>query len=778
MKKSIGYKNILMVDERTAEANGTEVNYKALFYKYILTKWPYYLVSVVLLLGLSFYYIKSAQPVYEISSKLLIKEEKEDYSAENDWVKKNLNFTVVSDNVVNEIEILTSFALMREVIDEMNLDVRYYWKDKLSEKDAYQTFPIEVDTFQLHPIENTDFKIIPIDSRFFQMTQDEFTGKYEYGKLFSNKFGTFRFELNESGYTEPEKEMRVAFWDIKEVTQSYLDEFAVDFSDVQMKSSTLQLSLKDVNPQRGEEILTKLIQKYNSKKHQEDNQQALKTLDFINVRLQEVRSELATAESSLEQFKLRNNIASKTTSDLNILLSNMNELGKEQKELEVDLGIIQSMKEGFSAQADQYNLIPLNLSLVNVQTAELIKPYNDLVLQQKKLLQNGQPDNPIVQSVNQDLASLKMSILGALENMQNDIQLQLETKNNQYEDVSQRLKSVPSKERQLIDRARKQSVTEDLYVYLLKKKEETSLALINNFSDSNVIDPPRSSIYPVSPKKKLFMFAGLMGGLAIPLFFIVMFDFIRDTVLTEKELKSLISGVNIVGMISKYEGKDREVKLLQRRDITSEHFRAMRTKLQFHYRVKQKCIMVTSSVSSEGKTFVAANLAMSYAMSGKKTIILDFDLHRSDMRRFFQDAQDQGLAEFFGGHTPLEEVIQKSSLNHKLDYIASGTSVLHPSEILTDQQLSKLFEELKKQYDIIVVDTPPVGIISDALLLNRYVTNSLYVVRSGVTKKEMLFKAKELFDNKLLTNPSLVLNGVRKADYYGYGYRSYKKYAS
>ncbi len=771
---------ILMVDGGFHDSVSSELNYKELFFKYILRKWPYYLLSLMIFVGGAYFYVKTQQPVYEITSKILIKEKQEDYSNEKDWVKQNLNFNVISENITNEIEVLSSFSLIKEVVDELGLDVRYYWKDQLISYDAYDDFPVVVDTFFLNPVEDPDFEIILLDEQSFQMKKEDFAETYRYGKTFTNEFGTFKISKNKGPVAlREDMTMHITFLNSKEVTEWILDSYAVEFSDLQMQSSILRLTLQDPVPKRGEDILTRVIEKYNRKKFEENNEMAVKTLEFIDERLSDISRDLANVESSLEQFKTNNNIALETSTDLDILLQNVNVLSKEQNDIQVQINILESMKEELASQEDdEYELIPVNLSLVNGQVQELVKPYNDLVLRRKQLLLTGQPSNPIIQSVNQDLSSLRASIYDALDNMKKELEFQLETKKNSYEEYAQKLKSVPRKERQLSDKSRKQSIAEDLYVYLLQKKEETTLALVDSYSNSNIIDPPRSTTDPVAPKKMVFMFGGLLAGFMLPLFLIIGVDYLRDSILTEKDLKMLIPGVNIMGTITYYKGKEQQVVLRKRGNITSEHFRSLRTKLQFHYRNKQKCIMVTSSVSTEGKTFVATNLAMSFALGKKKTIILDFDLHRPDMSRFFEDSSEMGLSDYLMEDATLKDVIQSSKLAPNLDYITSGPITPNPSELLTEEKLNILFEQLKSTYEVIIVDTPPIGLISDAIVLNKYVTNSLFVVRSGTTKKEMLEKAKEFFDKKLVTNPSIVLNGVKKGHTYGYKYNNYKKYAS
>jgi tyrosine-protein kinase Etk/Wzc len=752
-----------------------KVSVMKLFRKYVLSKWYVYAVSCAIFFGIGYYYIKSSPSVYEISAQLLINEKETNYSSGEDWLKENLDLYSVSGNVTNEAQILSSFSLMQSVVEDLELDIRYYWKEKLSPREAFQNFPFEVDSLYLNPLDNTSFEVRPLSQETFELIHDDKSiGKYQFGQLFSNSLGNFKLVKKFPLPLNSDASLHFEYLDPRKVTQNYLKSYTVTFSDVKKKSSILKLTLEDVSPERGEAILGNLIEKYNEIKQEENNRQSIKKLTFINDRLEKVSTELKTVENNLKQYKLSNNIPFESTSDLDLLLTNVNELSQEQKDLEVQINIVQSMKQNLGQSNNQYELIPLNLSLINAQIQDLIKPYNELVLKREQLLLTSQPSNPLVQSVNQDLKSLKPSIFSALENMEKDLALQLEASEKQFESFSKRLKSVPVKEKELLDQSRKQSISEDLYVYLLKKKEETALALVGEFSNSKVVDPPRSSIEPVAPSKLRIMLMAMMLGGGLPLFVFITLGMISDSIQTEKELKNLLPNITVMGTICRYNGKEKQVVFKKGRTITSEHFRTLRTKLQFHFPMSPKSIMVTSSNSGEGKTFVAMNLALSYALSKKKTIVIDFDLHRPDLDINMEEKVKIGLGDYLSGNAELKDIIFSSKTASNLDFITSGKVIPNSSELITDTgKLDDLFSYLKDRYEIIIVDTAPVGIISDAILLKKYITTTLYIIRSGHTKKEIIDNASELFKREVLANPTLLLNGVKATHYYDYQYKKY-----
>ncbi len=767
--------DVLMLKGSVIGKADEEVNYRELLYKFFLGKWYLYAISLALCLGLTYIYIKKQQSVYGISSKLLIRESKSDYSPEEDWLKRSLSFSAVSENVANEIQVLTSFSLMHTVVEELGLETRYYWKHRLSEYDAYKNFPIVVDSFSLNPVEKTHFQVTPIDKQTFKFSQDDQEiGAYQFGQVFSNAFGTFRIQKNGSLPAATDSTMNVSFSEAGALATSYLDKLKVELSDEKNKSSVLLLSLKDEVPQRGVDIMNRLVQRYNQLKSQENTEITFNSLEFIGERIAAISSELKGLENSVEEFKMSNDIASETTADLNIILNRVDELVEEQRNIELQIGILDSMKIDLQDTSGGFELIPVNLSLVNNQVQELVKPYNELVLQRQQLLLTGQPSNPVIQSTDQRLSSMRSSIYSAIDNMRQDLRTKLAMTEKEYNRSLSRLRSVPAKEKGLSDKLRKQSITENLYVYLLQKREETALALVSNHASSVLVDPPHSTPKPIGPNKMLYLFGGTFAGIGIPLGLLLLLGLFKDSVRSEKELKKVVPNQPIVGVINHHRGKKDQMLLGQNRNMVAERFRTLRTNIQFHYREKTKCIMVTSSTSDEGKTFVASNLATSFAMSKKKTIIIDFDLRKPDMGTYFAVNPEIGMSSFLIEDLEIDEVIQVSKEFDNLHYIGGGPVLDNPPEWITEEKLKELFSFLRAHYDIIIIDTSPVGIISDAILLNNYVDHSLYVVRSGYTKKVMIEKAREFFDDEKLTNPHIILNGVKKEnDVYGYSYKKY-----
>ena len=768
------YQKAVLLSQGGNEPAEGQIDFLGMFKSFVLNKWYIYLVCGAISLGLAYIIYKKLQPVYQITSKLLIREREENSGSDDDFIKRNLLLSATSDKASNDIEILTSFSLMTSVVEKLGLETRYYWKDKLTERDAYGNFPIVVDTFSLNLIENTAFEITPLNKYTFKFSQGAKSENHNFGQLFSNEFGKFRISRVESSQLAPGKTMHIEFLDAQKVARKYLDNLNIELSSEKNNSSVRVLTLMDEVPQRGIDVLNCLMEKFDEVKSQANTEITLKTLELLDGRIQDISMELESAESTLEAFKLNNEIISSTTADLETTLGDVKDLTKEQRNLELQSRMLQSISSELRDTSDNFKMLPINPSLYDGKVLSLIQPYNDLVLQRERLLMSGQPSNPVVQSTNQKLRSLRNSIISAIGNMQDDIALNLSKLQNQYDKSNNRLRSVPMKERGLTDKMRTQGIKENLYVYLLQKREEASMALVSDYANSLLVDPPYSSIDPVGPKKvQIFAGAGL-AGMAIPFFLIVLLDFFKGAVRTEKDIKQILPENRILGVINHQNKKSQQLLLGDPQNLATERFRTIRTNLQFYNREKTKCIMVTSSTSNEGKTFVATNLAQSFALGKRNTIVVDFDLRRPSVNKYFGGNPEIGLSNFFLKELNLDEVIQISSEIPNLHFISGGPVIVNLLEMISEEQLSELFARLKEKYEVIIIDCSPIGIISDSILLNKYVDKSLFVIRSSYTKKVMIEKAKEFFDQHKLVNPSIIFNGVKKQnDAYGYTYGHY-----
>lgn len=752
-------------------SNVDQTDYRKLIKKYLLDYWYLYLTCIPVCLFLVYNYAKTIEPIYSIESKILIRKAENDFGAPEDWLKKSLNFSSVSESVANEIQLLSSYSLIRTVVDKLDLYIKYQWKNGWSTREGYKDFPVVIDSFDFHSNAPTElvFEIVPISQHAFQLKKDSAIGIYNFDTLFTNQFGTFKISTNDELKLNSDSVLQIIFINPDAVTEAYQRNLSVEIPDE--KSSMLEITLQDRVPQKGIDVISSLLSEYSHLKDNENNQSLGSTLQFLDTRLADVSQKLKSVENKVEQYKVKNKVTASSTSDLDIVLNNVNDLLEEQKDLEYQLKIIAGMESNVTTTSVDFDLISANVSSVSREIYTLAEHYNQLVLDRQQLMNSAKLSNPVIQSKTEKLIELRKSIARAIDAKQREINLRIETINNQYQTATRRLRNIPTLERNLADVEREKSIVENLYIYLLQRREEAALAEISSSKNFKIIDRPRSSIHPVSPNKKIIYLGGFMVGTGIPIGIILLLNFFRVSVSNIDEIKEVLPSKTIMGMVIQNKGKERNVVYQDSNTIVSENFRSLRANLEFYENSKDQCILVTSSTKYEGKTFVATNLACSFALAGKKTIVIDLDLRKPDLANYLtmdKNPDGPGVNSFLQGKTSLKKIIRQSKMSPNLSYITGGKTSKNSAELLYETRLHELFSYLKDHYEIIIVDTPPIGIISDATLLSHYITKSLYVIRCNVTDRAMLKIVKDFFDQGKLTNPSLIINGVTNKKNYAY----------
>jgi len=759
-----------------------EINIKELVFKYILNYWYLYIIFACLSLLSAYYYIKYTNPVYEVKSRLLIKEDNEKTSSPDDLLK-GLKLFGASDNVLNEMHILSSANLMEKVVSQLNLDVTYHWKNWLQTIPSYNDFPIVIDSSSLSPLvtSSDDYRIEngftlqikPKDAvRFSLLHNDETLGDFHFGDIAATKYGVFQFNLLDEIDISHDSSMYINFKDPNLVTELYLENIKINLVDED--ASVIELTLEENSPQKAIDVLKNLVEIYNEAAIDDKNKVSTNTLNFIDDRLIGITKDLTDVESSVERYKRINEISSTSEKDLEIILQEVSKYTESQTELEVQLNILKSMEE-YLKTSGSFDLIPANLSVSNLALKDLIGPYNELVMKRQSLLETATSSNPLVQASEQQLYNLKTTIQSTIRNIKKDFLKKLESVADLNKNLIGKIKNVPTQERGLLEIKRQQVIKENLYLYLLKKKEETAMALAATTSNARVIDTPRASRIPVNPKKKIIYLGSLMAGLFLPFLLIVGKSVFQDTIQNEEDIRT-ITKTPLIGTINKAKTKEAIVVKKYSRTAIAEQFRLIRTNLQFTKKNGAQTILLTSSISGEGKTFIALNLAMSFALTKQRTIIVGMDLRKPKLKEYLgEEVQPIGVTDFLVGNKTLNQVIQTSKLNSNLDFIISGAIPYNPNELLLDGQVSELFGKLQQEYNVIIIDSAPVGLVSDAFLLNEFITNSIYVIHANYTKNQMVVNADELFQKNRLRNPSILLNGVKTGGVYGYG-KSYGYY--
>ncbi len=744
-----------------------EADYADMLRRYFLRRWPLYVLFVVAAVAGMYIYLKTQQDTYEVTARIVI-EEPDKTGASEDLIRRSTELFSASQNVYNEIERITSYELMYSVVEELDLAYSYWTKKGLERRDGYRDFPVRLDSFRASPTTlatptELSLRLEPEDYLTFRLYhKDELAGTYPFDSVITNTFGDFRFRLNGAlpgGTAQP---LHVSISDLRAVTDAYLEELEAEFTA--LNSTTIELSIEDAIPARGIDVLTQLMSNYNDQKLAEADRAALETLGFIDDRLQKANRQLQLVEANLEQYKLNNEIADESNSDLNLVMQNVDEFGRDKEDLTLQLNALRSLEDALAVNGEEPELITIDNSvLTSGQLPEQVQLYNRLILERKELLITGQPGNPAVVSISQRIASLRRSIESSVAVLRRSLDERQSLLQSQYSRAVGQLRSVPTKQRQVQDRSREQKIMEDLYVYLLQKKEETALAYINNVTTAKVIDSPHAGSEPVSPNKKLYFFLALVCGGAIPFFYSVAREEIfNHKVEYARDLVHVFPRHVLLGQISTSRGKNSLPAADPNRNRVSDQFRSLRNNLMVQFPSGGGCFMVTSAGKGEGKSFVAVNIALAFARAHKRVVVVDFDFYHPQVARYLGQKDGTGLSDYLGGAAALEDIIYPTSQDLGVHYIPSGTGSQRPGDLISNEAgLTDLFAGLREQFDVIVLDVPPIGILTDAVLLNRFITASLYVVRAQVTTKDSLVRGKEAFDANRLTHPLLVLNSVR-----------------
>ena len=679
---------------------------------------------------------------------------------------KELKLYTSSDNVTDEVHILKSISLIEKVVKRLNLNVTYHWKNGMKEMPVYKNSPIKVASYNLTSAtvyeeieEGFQLEVSPInESRYRLLYEEESLGSFTYGEVVQMKHGEIKILKKEEWVNNTEARFFITFYDFALVAEQIYEDLSIDLVDKNV--SVIQLSLLEKNPEKAIDILNLMVEFYNADAKKDKYKVSENTLSFVEGKLGNISEELFEIERNIEYYKRRNEISSTSEKDLEIFLQESSKYTASQSEIEIELNTLSSLTQSLNSN-DRFQLIPSNLSIGNATLQQLIVPYNDLILKRQKLLETATFTNPRVKSINQQLLSTGNTIKGTIDNYEKD----LERKKIRVASLNQELKSkirrVPSQERGLLEMKRKQAVKENLYLHLLEKKEEMEISLAAAIPSARIIDKPRVNSKPVSPNIPLILFGGLVGGFFFPFFFVFVKELMQDSISTEQEVKA-ISKVPIIGSIYNSQSKESIVIKFNSHTPIAEKFRLLRTNLLLSSKGKPLTILVTSNQSGEGKSFVGYNLACSFALTRKKTVFVEMDLRSPSLKEYVPITQiKRGITDFAINQARIEDIIQTDKVNGSLDFISSGSSIQNPNEILTEESIAQLFTYLQSKYDVIIVDSPPIGIVSDAFILNEFATNTLFVVRANYTNKNLIKSINDLIIQGNLKQPSILLNGVR-----------------
>lgn len=796
------------VPEEIRDQESSAFNYQEII-KTAILYWKWFLLSVIVCLCVAAGYLRYATPIYQASAKLLIKDEgsgsnSRGRSSNSIAQAANLGLMVTSDGFDNEMEILSSRLLAELVVKDLKLYTTYYMKNKIKSVIAYHTNPVTVDMAE----EQLEALSGPIKLTIrYEDGKYNVSGTYEYvpaegekateldistavsalpAKI-STKIGTLSITRNNRQQMRNGDVIKVVM--VSPRMMSYKYQKALNVASVSKTTSIAKLTLNDEVPKRAADYLCQLARIYNRQANEDKNEVARRTEEFINGRLEKITSELGETEGSLETYKKHNQIVD-ISQNMTQAIQTASEYQQKLAEAQIQTELIKGLAETMNANKD-YSVLPVNVGIKDVAVNTIIERYNEIALKRNSLLISASESSPSITPLTSQLKELQLNIRAAMAQAKANAELQRNKIAEELRKYSGKMTEAPEQERILTQIGRQQEVKSALYVMLLQKREENSISLAATADKGKLIDTPELSA-KLSPKNSLVMLMALIIGLGVPAAILFVMQLLRYKIESHEDVKKLtklpiIADVVVASDMTK--AKANIVVHENSNTVMEEIFRSMRTNLQFIMKPTEKVILFTSTIPGEGKTFNTANLSISFALLGKKVLLVGLDIRKPQLAKLFEINDNQhGITNLLVKEKPTWEEISKqilpSDANDNLELLMAGPIPPNPAELVARNSLEIIMEELKKHYDYIIIDTAPVGLVSDTLQIGRVADTTVYVCRADYTPKEIFKLINELSESKKLPNMTVVLNGIdmSKAKHsYNYGvgkYRSYSHYGS
>lgn len=759
------------------------IDLKSILFKY-LRYWYLFLACMVICIGFAFLFLARAIPEYRVQSTLLIKDDKKGPAGAGGAMFSDLDIFGSSKNIDNEIEILKSKTLMQRVIKELNLQTSYYEESFLKAKEIYgRDLPLrliinnldstqfdEEMGFRVHILSNNSFELEEVKEE--EGDEEVELNTYKFGQDIKKPYGNFTIIANPNDPSFIKgKTFIIQHHNIKKLSDFY-NKILLNIETVNKSASVIMISFISPVKEKSIDIINTLIKVYEKEAVEDKNLIASNTVQFIDERLRYLTAELAEVEKGVEEYKKQHELTN-VTSEATLFLEQASENKKQLLELEIQIDILNSIENYLKNQEGDFEIVPSTLNIEEPTLLILVSQFNKLQLERERMLRTSRPNNPLVLDISKQLEQLRVNILETLSNIRKGFYVTRKSLQTSSKGFKSRIQQVPSIERELMEISRQQGIKEALYLYLLQKREESALSLAATVStNSRVIDPAMAEDVPVKPKRFLIFMIALGIGVCLPIAFIWIKDQLNDKV---KELTDVAQATKtpIIGEIYHNTTGDVIVAKEKNKSPIAELFRLIRTNLQFATIGKEnKIIMVTSSMSGDGKTFISINLAATLALTGKKVVIVGFDLRKP---RLMQDmglsAASLGVSNYLiSDNLSLDDIIVSSQVSPNLRVIGSGSVPPNPGELMLSSKIETLINELKERFEYIVIDSSPVGQISDSFTLAPYIDSTIYVVRYNYTFKSQLEIIDDIYKNKKLSHPMIVLNGKDENTYGGYGY--------
>lgn len=741
------------------------------YIKFLATKylrnWHWFALTLVLSLVGMFAYLTTLKYSYSAQASIIIKEDDHMGGSSKQDLMEELDMFGSKKQVENEMEVLKSYKLAQKVVDDLGLDVVYSYKDRWRVRDLYRDAPIVLKVLKpSDPAYDIPYNVTLAPGKAIIDGVD-----CPFGQPTQSPLGLVLVTKRDS-VAKQHKEITVTMEHREDVIKSFQKGLRV--SQPNKQASVLFLTVEDHAPDRAEAYLNRLIYFYELMSLQDKNRVAANTLRFVEDRLGIISRELTNVEGDMQRYKTTSGIVD-LSSESELFLGKVKENDTQLSQVSIQLGTLQEIENYISSKGGTRTVAPSTVGLESPTLTGLIANLFDLEAQREKLIRTVPEKSLPIETIDDQLRSTKRNIA---ENVQNLRRILLSTQNSLQANnkrIESTIRTIPQKERQLLDISRQASIKGNLYTYLLQKREETAMSFASTVSDLRMIDDAKADPIPVKPVKRNYYLVALLIGLLLPVLVLWLLDYFNNKISRKTQVEEA-TDAPIIGEVIKSEVADSPLVLTPKsRSLLSEQIRALRTNIHFFNPDGGKqTILVTSSISGEGKSFISLNLGASLAIADKKVVLLELDMRKPKLHRYIKEGSPQGLSSYLAGQATLDEIIKPVEGYQNLFFIPCGIIPPNPSELISGDKMRYLFENLQEHFDVVIADTPPVGLVTDANILAKYATMSLYIIRHLYTAKGYLKNVDTLYKEKRFPNLCIVINGIDvEKDYeynYGYGY--------
>lgn len=738
-----------------------------------LRNWYWLVLGGGIAFAVAWFQLRYAIPIYSVKGTLLIKDQSSNGLLSEDMIVSDLGFNTRLD-INNELELLKSRNMMRDVVDTLKLHISYFAEGRIKTSEIYQATPFKLVI--LSPEQeayNTTFRIKPHDATSFALIQgetDTLIHRYDFPFVFNKA----QFAVRKTNVITPDNITRIQIRHPESVAQSYANRLNIQTIG---RSDVLTIRLQDAVPQKAIDIINTLVEVYNQSNIEDKQLAGQKTLAFIDERLDSISAKLLEVEKEVEGYKRKEDLPIDIAARAQIFIDQITTQDQAIAEIDLQKGLLENIASFFQMDKDRFQALPISSTILQGTLATLVAEYNKLILEREQLLNSATTLNPATGLLLAQMENLRENILLSVQNNLQELENRRNQLVKQLDPIIDRISGIPTNERELLQIMRQQKIRETLYLYLLQKREETALSNAAQVSNSRIIDNAtlQGQVSPNSRRKYLL---NLLLGIGLPAAIIYLLALLDNKIYSERDIKQL-TDTPFIGAIGRPSKEQQLVVNKGSRSSVAEMFRLLRTNLQYLAPEKDhSIIMVTSGTSGEGKTFISVNLGASMALSGKKTILLGFDLRKPKLSEYILgERMPKGISNYLVGQASLNELVVPTQLDG-LFVLPCGPVPPNPAELIMNSRTDQLFQELRESFDAIIIDTAPVGLVTDALLLSTHTIISLYVTRFGKTVKPSLKIIDDIYEENKLPHPCIVINDVkRQKGYYGYnksyGYGGY-----